>query len=281
MLSAIVITRNEEDSIASCLASLSFADQVVVVDSGSTDNTVSVARQRGAQVYTHAWSSYGDQKNFGASKALGQWLLFIDADEQVSPALATTITALVGNTAAAPPHDFYWLRIITVFLNRPLPHLFGNNVRLFKKSAGQWDTAPVHEQVLTATDQTIKLGDQWSGRLFPPLFHYSHRTVTSYLTKMYHYTTLDARHMFRTQRHRSGKKYYPSVFLPYRLFVRQLVKLLFYRRGFMDGLAGCLWCVLSAYYEFDMAKKYNRLSRTPPQYPLQAAAPDQPAEKAD
>ena len=206
---------------------------------------------------------------------MGQWLLFIDADEKVSPALDDTITSLI-NTPAANTYDYYWLRIITIFLHRPLTHLYGNNLRLFKKSAGHWNDAPVHEQVVAGNNQTIKLGDPLSGRLFPPLFHYSHHTSSSYLKKMHHYTTLDANQMYTTGQHRSGRSYQPSILLPYRLFLRQLVKLLFYRRGFLDGLAGYVWCVLSAYYEYDMSKKYVRLSRIEPQIPFNPSSPDKP-----
>ena len=276
MLSAIILTRNEASSIERCIASLSFADEVIVVDSGSTDQTTLLAKRCGANVFTHAWAGYGEQKNFGAAKAMGQWLLFIDADEELSPALAKTITSLINTPAAKPPYDYYWLRIITIFLHRPLTHLEGNNLRLFKKSAGHWNDATVHEQVVSDSNQTIKLGDPLSGRLSSPLFHYSHRTISSYLKKMHYYTTLDAKQMYTTGHHRSGRSYQPSTLLPYRLFLRQLVKLLFYRRGFLDGIAGCTWCFLSAYYEYEMGKKYLRLNRIEPQIPFNPSSPDKP-----
>lgn len=276
MLSAIIITRNEALSIQRCIASLHFADEVIVVDSGSTDQTMELAKQCGAKVYSHAWSSYGEQKNFGAAQASSEWLLFIDADEEVPRALASAITSLINPPAALPTYDFYWLRIITIFLQRPLNHLHGNNLRLFKKSAGHWNDAPVHEQVVSANNQTIKLGDTQSGRLIPPLFHHSHRTISSYLKKMHHYTTLDSKQMTTTGYHRSGRFYKPTVLLPYRLFFRQLVKLLVYRQGFLDGLAGIAWCVLSAYYEYDMGKKYVQQSRLIPEVSANSSSPTKP-----
>lgn len=276
MLSAIIITRDEASSIQRCITSLHFADEVIVVDSGSTDQTMELAKQCGAKAYSHAWSGYGEQKNFGATQASSEWLLFIDADEEVSPALASAITSLIHSPTAEPSYDFYWLRIITIFLRRPLNHLYGNNLRLFKKSAGHWNNAPVHEQVVAASNQTIKLGNPQSGRLIPPLFHHSHRTIHAYLKKMHHYTTLDAKQMHAAGYHRSGRFYKPTSLLPYRVSLRQLVKLLVYRRGFLDGLAGITWCVLSAYYEYEMGKKYVQQSRLKPAVSAKSSSPTKP-----
>ena len=182
---------------------------------------------------------------------------------------------MANNTPILQKSIFLLPLISSLFLNQPLTHLSGHNPRLYKKSSGQWDLSPVHEQVATNDHQIIKLGDKLSGRIVPPLFHYSHRTIGSYLIKMHTYTTLEAKHMLLTKRHRSGRVYLPTFLLPYRLFVRQLVKLLFYRRGFLDGITGDLWCILSAYYEFAMAKKYYHLSRSARSAPVKSA-PDQP-----
>lgn len=259
MLSAIVITRNETANIKRCLDSLAFADEIIVVDSGSTDNTVELARELGAKVFENEWEGYGAQKNFAAEKASGDWLLYIDADEEVLTALRESISSTINGVAAE--YDFYWLRIVTVFLGKPLLHLYGHNARLFRKSAGHWTSAVVHEQVTTNDGHLISLGDDKSGLLDVSLLHYSHRTVSSYIGKMHHYTSLDAEQMHLTKKHRSGRDIKSSFLLPYRLSIRQFVKLLIYRRGLLDGMAGILWCALSAYYEYEMAKKYLVLSR--------------------
>lgn len=252
-VSAIVITKNEESTIERCLKSLSFTNEIIVVDAESTDATVAKARQFTNKVFIRPWPGYGEQKNFGASQATGDWLLFIDADEEITPALASTIqTTLQSST-----QDFYWLRIVTVFLGKPLPHLFGHNPRLFRRTKGKWSGQRVHEQVEHVDEQvTITLGDEHSGVITTPLLHHSHPTVASYLKKMHHYTTLDAKHMAENGRHRSGRTVRPSVFLPYRLEARQFLKLLIYRKGILDGPAGWAWCWLSGYYEFEMGKKY-------------------------
>jgi glycosyltransferase involved in cell wall biosynthesis len=262
-LSAIVITKNEEENIVRCLTSLAFADETIVVDAESADATADLARHTGAQVFTRPWPGYGPQKNFGASHAKGEWLLFVDADEVVPESLAEEIKETIG----LPRVDFYWLRIVTVFLNRPLQHLYGHNPRLFKKASGQWTANPVHEQVERYADrneaadfQLIQLDDRFSRVLNEPLLHYSHQTIGSYLKKMHHYTALDAAHLAKTGHHRSGRPVKPSFFLPWQLAARQFVKLAVYRRGLLDGWAGFIWCTLSAYYEYEMAKKYLELN---------------------
>lgn len=261
-LSAIIITKNEEANIARCLESLSFADEIIVVDAESTDNTAAIARQHGATVFTRPWAGYGHQKNFGAHEARGEWLLFIDADEEVPETLAQEIR----QTISQPTVDFYWLRIVTVFLNHPLHHLFGHNPRLFRKSAGQWTGDQVHEQVERYASQEnsmdytlVQLDDRWSQILAVPLLHHSHRTVASYLVKMHRYTSLDAEKMATTNQHRSGRRVRPVAWLPWHLAIRQGIKLAFYRRGLLDGWAGILWCILSGYYEYEMARKFLAL----------------------
>ena len=254
-LSALVITKNEAATIARCLKSLAFVDEIVVVDAESSDATPQIAQQHGAQVIINPWPGYGPQRNFGLSKLHGEWVLVVDADEEVSPALAQAITA----TIAQPKTDFYWMRVITVFLGRPLSHLYGHNLRLFKRSAGRYSDDQVHEQIIDFSDAKVGLGNDHSTLITEPLLHHSHTTVASYLTKMHRYTSLDAQDMLRTRRHRSGRSIYPSPLLPLHLALRQFLKLLLYRRGLLDGRAGIIWCALSAYYEWEMAKKFLSL----------------------
>ncbi len=255
-LSVVLIASNAGQHLKKTLPSLRFADQIIIViNPDSEDQTEQLARDSGAEVYLNPWTGYGDQKNFGLSKASHDWVLFIDADEEVTPQLARTIEQTITN----PSFDFYWLRIVTYFLNHPLNHLYGHNPRLFRKSAGHWTDDNVHEQVADLTGHRLFLGDNRSGLIVEPLLHYSHPTIKSYLNKMQHYTTLDAKQMFTTNQHRSGKPVSPSFILPYRLGLKQLIKLLFYRRGILDGYSGIVWSILSAYYEYTMAKKYLHL----------------------
>ncbi|MFH1353932.1 MAG: glycosyltransferase family 2 protein [bacterium] len=254
-ISAIIITKNEARNIARCLRSLSFTDEQIVVDSFSRDRTIQLANDLGALVFSKAWSGYGPQKNYGREQAGDDWVLSIDADEEVTPKLRKEIIAAAGHGNK----NFYWLRIVTIFLGHPLKHLYGHNMRLFRKDSGQWTNSCVHEQVINKQGQLIKLHDRNSAVLKSPLLHHSHTTINSYLKKMHRYTTLDAQQMHKTGRHRSGRPVQPAFYLPYYLCLRQFIKLYFYRRGLLDGYAGFIWCVLSAYYEYEMAKKYLKL----------------------
>jgi len=253
-LSAIVITKNEEKTIQRCLTSLKFADEIIVIDAASTDQTTTIARQTGARVITNSWPGYGLQKNLGRDHSQGDWLLFIDADEEISPSLASEITRAINQSTS----DFYWLRVLDIFLGSPLNHLTGHNLRLFKKSAGRWTNQPVHEQVETLTGQRLKLTPN-SPILINPLIHHSHATIKSYLNKMRRYTSLDAQQMGATGHHRSGRPVSPSFLLPYKLAARQFIKLLIYKKGLLDGYSGFIWSLLSAYYEYEMAQKYLKL----------------------
>lgn len=252
-LSAVVITKNEAENIQRCLDALTFADERIVIDAESTDNTATIAKQCGATVFTNPWLGYGPQKNFGLQKAQGEWVLFIDADEEVSKELAAEIMAAIASSDV----DFYWLKIITVFLHTALHHLYGHNPRLFKKQSGRWSNAYVHEQVEHTDEEiTIRLNDTHSKRLLHPLLHHSHATIASYLTSMHQYTTLDAKQMSEHDRHRTGRSVKPTLLLPFHLATRQFIKLALWRRGILDGFQGLLWCILSAYYEWEMARKY-------------------------
>lgn len=254
-LSAVIITKNEEVNIARAVKSVSFADEVIIVDAESTDRTVEIAKSLGAKVFLRPWPGYGPQKNFGAQQTSGKWLLFIDADEEVTPELAQEIMHVTNN----PEKDFYWLKIVTVFLGRRLKYIYGHNPRLFKKNAGRWSNEEVHEQVQTNAGERINLGDEKSAFLKNVLLHHSHRTVSSYLNRMQRYADLDAQQMSKNSRHRSGRKVMPAWWLPYYLSKRQFIKLYFYKKGFLDGYAGLMWSLLSAYYEWTMAKKYLKL----------------------
>jgi glycosyltransferase involved in cell wall biosynthesis len=209
------------------------------------------------------WLGYGPQKNTGLAHAAGKWALFIDADEEVPPNLAQNIIQAATKDS---PVDFYWLRIVTVFLGHELRHLYGHNPRLFRVGAGCWTNDIVHEQVQNSAGLRLKLGDDKSLLLGGTLTHYSHSTIASYLKKMHHYTSLDAAQMKKTGRHRSGKSVENNWWLPYHLAVKQFIKLYFYRQGFLDGYAGLMWCLLSARYEWEMGQKYIQGPTNPTHY---------------
>ncbi len=255
-ISVVIIAKNEADTITDCIASVSFAKEVIVIDAQSTDATRDIAENLGAKVIVHPWQGYGEQKNFGATHAAENWLLFLDADERVSPELAEKIKAMPEESS----HTIYWITIEDIFLGKHMEHLKGHNPRLVQKGKATWSSKKVHEQLIYAgNEESVTYKDGISGEINQPIVHHSYATIGAYLKKMHRYTTLDAQDMHERGMHRSGRKVQKSFFLPYALAFRQLVKLLFYRKGILDGWQGIVWSVLSAYYEFEMGMKYLAL----------------------
>lgn len=260
-ISVVIIANNEEGKIADCLASVQFAQQVVVVmDSKSSDKTSDIARSYNATVVPHAWEGYGTQKNFGVSLATQNWILFLDADERVSKELQNTIQHM----SESAQHNVYWITVEDIFLGRRMKHLKGHNPRLVKKGLAVWNTNEVHEQVVYVNNNTTaKYKDGVSGEIEEPIIHQSYTTISDYLQKMHTYTTLDAQNMQKHNTHRSGRTVRKTFVLPYSLAIRQLGKLLFYKKGILDGWQGIVWSCLSAYYEFEMGQKYLALPHNP------------------
>jgi hypothetical protein len=220
-LSAVVITRNEECAIGACLDSLAWCQEIVVVDSGSTDRTREIAVERGAKVIEHEWEGYGRQKNFAARQATNDWVLCIDADEIVSPELRASI----GKALAAPAFRAYEMARCNRFMGVWLRHGEGYPdwiLRLFDRRVANWSEDPVHEKVLMQTEV---------GRLDGDLLHESAETLHSYLEKQNRYTSLQAEALYR-----SGVR--PSLFKLVFSPLARFLKFYLLRRGFLDGVPG-------------------------------------------
>jgi glycosyltransferase involved in cell wall biosynthesis len=238
-LSAVVITHNAASQIDPCLASVAFAEEILVVDSGSTDGTVELARRRGARVIDHAWLGFGRQKQFAVSQAAHDWVLCLDADERVSDDLRASIVAELGS-----PRGFvYAMPRCNRFLGRWLRHGEGYpdlNTRLFHRAHARWSDDPVHEHVLT-TQSVIRLrGD---------LLHESAETLERYLDKQNRYTTLQAEKMLAEGRSAGALA---LVFSP----LARFVKFYLVRLGFLDGVAGLVHISIGCMNSF---MKYAKL----------------------
>jgi glycosyltransferase involved in cell wall biosynthesis len=242
-LSVTVITRNEAANIEAALGSISWADEIVVIDAESTDETVAIARRRGARVEVRPWPGYSAQKNHAASVASHDWILSIDADERVSPALASEIQALLR---AEPVHRGYRVPRISYYLGR---WIRGTDwypdyqLRLYDRRAGEWNGRAVHESV--ALDGVI-------GRLEHDLQHFPYRDISDHLQTIDRYTTLAAEQM-----HAEGRT--PSIggilLHPPFAFLRNYVL----RGGFRNGSAGLIVSLLNSYYVFlKLAKAWEK-----------------------
>jgi glycosyltransferase involved in cell wall biosynthesis len=266
-LAVICIVKDEEKFIGRALGSVKdFANEIIVVDSGSTDDTLNIAKQFTDKIYTNDWLGYGPQKNFAISKTDCDFILQIDADEEVPRELKEEIKLILTQ----PNFNYYWLGIVTKFLGKPLKHLAGNNLRLFNRLTAQWDNKKVHEQIVRKEDGSpIKYNSVDSGKISSKLLHHGHyQTLTDYMKRQEKYTSADAEEMLATGKDRMGKevivqrKNIFSVWLfLFERATKQFVKKFFLRKGFMDGWRGWLWCFLSAQYEYKMCKKYLRLTR--------------------
>src|SRR5499427_6107328 len=181
-LSVTIITRNAASQIEGCLASVAFADEIVVVDSGSTDDTVQLAVRGGARVIRKEWLGFGPQKQFAVESASHDWVLCVDADERISDALRESIVTELGS----PRGRVYSMPRCNRFLGRWLRHGEGYPdwiVRLFDRRHARWSDVPVHENV--AADGPIV-------RLSGDLLHESAESLDAYVAKQNRYTTLQA-----------------------------------------------------------------------------------------
>jgi len=241
-ISAAIIARNEADNIADAVKSVSFADQVVVADTGSIDNTVEIARAAGAEVYDVSFEGFGNTKNKAFELCRGEWIISIDADERVTPQLAENIQRLIGDN---PKYDGYLINRLTYFLGKPVRHSgwYPDYLpRLFRRGKGRYSSNLVHE--IMKIDGIVETVDGL-------LLHYSYKNLDQYLDKLNEYSSLSAREMLER-----GRKFNPLdlVFRPPLVFLKMYI----FKAGFLDGLNGFILAVLSSYHVF---VKYAKLYR--------------------
>jgi glycosyltransferase involved in cell wall biosynthesis len=233
-LSVTIISLNEEQNIARAIGSVAWADDVLVVDSGSTDRTVEIARSLGARVISRPWPGYGPQKNFAQSEARHDWVLNIDADESVPPELAGEIQSAVSGS---PKHAGFEMPRKTFYLGRWIRHggWYPNYlVRLADRRKARWSEPDVHEQLVV---------DGSAGRLEHPLHHDAFPSIREQVLTNVRYAQLGA-----TVLERAGRRPSPSKLLlkPVGKFVETFVL----KRGFLDGMPGFIISVNAAHSMF-------------------------------
>jgi len=245
-LSVVVITLNEEERIRETLASVAWADEIVVIDAGSEDKTVALAREFTDHVIIHPWEGFAAQKNYGIEQATGEWILSLDADEQVEPALRAEIATVLSAREASAG---YRIARRNVMWGRFIRHgrLYPDwQLRLFRRGRGRFVERAVHESVQVDGDV---------GRLVAPLLHRSYRDVGDFLRRADRYSTLAADDWVR-----AGRPFHAIelVTAPLGRFVSMFVL----HRGFLDGWRGFLLAVLYAYYVFiRSAKIWEKVKR--------------------
>lgn len=232
MISAVILSHNDEHCIERTLQSLTFCDKRIVIDDFSTDHTVDLANKHKADVYRrHLHGDFAAQRNFGLSKATGEWVLFIDSDEVVSPVLAKEIQKATTIDCVG----FFMHRRDTLF-GKLLKHGETASVRLLrlgKKDAGLWQR-PVHE---------VWNIEGITGTLVTPLDHFPHPNVAQFLDDINVYSTLNARYMFQQNLREPLWQIigYPTA----KFFIN-----FFWRKGFLDGTPGAIVALMMSMHSF-------------------------------
>lgn len=238
MISAVVLTKNEEKNIVDCIESLSFCDEIIVIDDNSNDRTVELAKRTGAKVFTKDLNNnFSSQRNFGLDKAKGEWVLFVDADERVSPELAKEIKEIIRLSKSLEKNTIgFLIKRFDYMWGRELEHGETGNInllRLARKNTGKWE-GRVHEVWKVGGNIAI---------LTNPLLHYPHQTVSQFLQEINFYTDIRAKELYDKgiKTHWWQVLIYPKAKFIFNYFLRL---------GFRDGLPGLVFALMMSFHSF-------------------------------
>jgi glycosyltransferase involved in cell wall biosynthesis len=244
-ISATVITKNEERNISGALESLAWCDEIVIVDSGSTDATLDLCRKHTDKIFHRDWTGYVDQRNYATDRATCDWILTLDADERLTPELIREIADL---RRTAPRHAGYRMPRVSYFMNRWIRH--GDwypdwQLRLFDRQRGRWQGGHIHESVRL---------DGSLGTLAGEIQHFSYHSLSDYVKRLEVYSTLAARDCLER-----GKVAGPLAILgnPLAGFLKSYIL----KRGFLDGIPGLMAAEMKAVYAFVKYAKLYELQR--------------------
>jgi len=245
-ISVVIIAKNAASQIAACIDSVAFAAEILVVDSGSEDETRAIADVRGCRLIEKEWLGFGRQKQFAVGEAAHDWVLCLDVDERVTPQLQESIRAAM----ASQKYKAWRMPRRNRFLGRWLAHGEGYpdwSLRLFHRQFASWSNDPVHEAVITTADVGSLEGD---------LQHDSAEDVSTYLAKQNRYSSLHAEALFQ-QGVRAG---YMKLFLSP---LARFIKFYFFRRGFLDGGPGFAHVAVGCFAAFAKYAKLIELTNKP------------------
>ena len=234
-ISAFIITKNEEDRLPATISALqAWVDEIIVVDSGSTDRTVSIAQRMGAKVFYREWTGYGDQKRFGEQQCTNDWLLNIDADEVVTASLAHEIQSLFEGGTDLQPGAFK-IKILNVYPGDNAPRPFAkdyNVVRLYHRTVGQYRDHPVYDRVVLKNKNAVQLQN--------PIYHYPFVSFEHLISKNNQYSS------FRSQ----NSERHGTLLLTLRLlfeFPVNFIKFYLFRLHFTGGWKGFYFSLCHAF----------------------------------
>jgi len=234
MISAVILTKDEEKNIEDCIKCLSFCDEVVVIDDNSSDKTVEIAKRLGAKVFVHPLENdFSQQRNFGLQKASGEWVLFIDADERVSKDLQKEILEIIKDDAH---RSGYYIKRYDDMWGKFVKYGETGNIyflRLARKNSGKW-IGKVHET-------WVSIGK--TAELKNPLYHYPHVTVEEFLKEINFYSTIRAEELFENK---VKTNWIQIILYPNAKFLVNYVL----KRGFLDGIPGLVFALLMSFHSF-------------------------------
>lgn len=244
MISAVVLTKNEEENIKECLKTLEWCDEVLVIDDGSSDKTREISRKLGARVIKHELKGdFAQQRNFGLKAAKHDWVFFVDADERVSQELVEEIRK---ETQENPSFTGFYLKRIDFFANQWLKHGEIGRLRILrlaKKGEGEWQREVDEKWEISGKTKTLK----------NPLLHYAHPSVSQFLQSINERSTLNAEVFYK-----KGQRLNLWEWLkPGGKFIQNFV----FRLGFLDGVAGFVFAVLMSLHSFMVRGKLYLLWR--------------------
>ena len=244
-LSAIILTLDEEENIQRCLESLVWMDEIVVVDTGSSDKTKEIVAKYTNKIFDLKWEGFGKSKEYAKNKATGEWVLSIDADEVVSNELKNEI---VSKRNSSEEIDGYFIPRKSNFLGKWIKHSgwYPDYVlRLFRRDRSSFTPEQVHERVVI---------NGRVGYLKNEILHYTDPNLNHYLEKLNRYTTLSAEEMYRQGK---ASSLFDIVFRPIAIFL----KMYLFKLGFLDGITGLILACCSSFHVFFKYAKLWHLNR--------------------
>ena len=232
-VSVFIITKNEEEHIEKTLKSVSLFDEVILVDSGSTDSTLDIAKRYGAKIYTHSWQGYAKQKQYAMSLCSNEWVLNLDGDEQVNPSLINAFKEIIGQDKADSVR--FWRN--DIFIGKPLSTWSKkpNNHRLYKRSKSFFDDSRLAHESATVNGKEIFINETFD--------HFGYGSIETLTTKNNIYSSLKANEKFA-----KGKRYSNVKLIT--VFPLVFIKEYFFQRKIFSGKRGFILAIMGAYYAF-------------------------------
>lgn len=193
-LSAIVLTNNEESNLKRCLDSLPKDIELIIVDSGSTDGTLGIAERYGAKIFKNKMADFSSQRNFGSDRASNDWILFIDADEELSSELKHNLEYLINNNESIIGYD---IRRWNYVLGKRMTHCWSPDhvLRLFNKNYARYE-GEIHEKAVPK-GKVVRIED--------PILHYTFQTISGYFDKINKYSTVEAQRLYKEKQNSAGE----------------------------------------------------------------------------